>query len=593
MACYDGFGNLMNHSIQIWTGEFSPDAADVGKKTILFYNRVDGNMWLGICDVTNNFRWELAGNTLGAGVGQPNFGNIADGRPVWIGNFDGLGPNKGVGHDNLLFYTPTDANWWLGTCTSPNNKFEWKLVCNTSGFGPPTPPIDFGTFGPEHTFWIGDFDGNGIDDVLFHFKGDGNWWLGSLDSSTNLIKWNLAGNTRGGTVAGTQVADFGQFTDEHIFWTGNFDGFAGDDVLFHFKGDGNWWLGSFEGDNLTVGSKLKRWNLAGNTSGIGPNQPNFGGFDEDHIFWMGKFENRRNRTNNANILFYYKGDGNWWLGSFSGDNNTTGSFLRWDNTANTQGQAIPVPGSQIQDFGELADGYHLFFIGDFNKTGPEDVLFYFSGDGNWWLGSHDAVPLLKWDPVGNTGRPYDAMVRLHFKFLVSPSSINTSAMLSNMQQLYQAAGILVQLASTENLNLEQFRDLDVGWCTKSLPAWTPMGIVPILGSTDDQDELYESRNFTVDDDHDVVAYFVRSVMGNDGRLNGCATYGDSPAVAIGQYASPWTLAHEVGHVLSLGHVDDNDRLMTGNSTNNITNPPPDLAGDEVRTMIIMAQHCED
>jgi hypothetical protein len=38
-------------------------------------------------------------------------------------------------------------------------------------------------------------------------------------------------------------------------------------------------------------------------------------------------------------------------------------------------------------------------------------------------------------------------------------------------------------------------------------------------------------------------------------------------------------------VLGLNHVNDNDRLMTGNGTANITNPPPDLAASEGTTMV--------
>lgn len=41
----------------------------------------------------------------------------------------------------------------------------------------------------------------------------------------------------------------------------------------------------------------------------------------------------------------------------------------------------------------------------------------------------------------------------------------------------------------------------------------------------------------------------------------------------------------MGHVLNLRHVNDNDRIMTGNGTGNITNPPPDLINTEVTTMI--------
>ncbi|WP_375141746.1 matrixin family metalloprotease [Bacillus sp. EB600] len=39
-------------------------------------------------------------------------------------------------------------------------------------------------------------------------------------------------------------------------------------------------------------------------------------------------------------------------------------------------------------------------------------------------------------------------------------------------------------------------------------------------------------------------------------------------------ANIWTLAHEIGPVLGLRHVDNRDRLMYWN-TSNITNLPPD------------------
>ena len=48
----------------------------------------------------------------------------------------------------------------------------------------------------------------------------------------------------------------------------------------------------------------------------------------------------------------------------------------------------------------------------------------------------------------------------------------------------------------------------------------------------------------------------------------------------GQSPTQWTIAHEIGHVLDLIHVNNNDLLMTGNGTANITDPPPDLVASE-------------
>jgi hypothetical protein len=158
-------------------------------------------------------------------------------------------------------------------------------------------------------------------------------------------------------------------------------------------------------------------------------------------------------------------------------------------------------------------------------------------------------------------------VRLHAKVLTAPNiAINT--MVDRMRQVYNTVGIAVQFASTENLNLPALNDLDVGTCT--------------LGNTTaEQNQLFANRNNA--GANDVVVYFVRSTVP---PFNGCAAHpAGQPGAVVVQGATQWTLAHEVGHVLGLFHVNNNDRLMTGNGTANITNPPPDLIASEATTML--------
>jgi hypothetical protein len=169
----------------------------------------------------------------------------------------------------------------------------------------------------------------------------------------------------------------------------------------------------------------------------------------------------------------------------------------------------------------------------------------------------NTLKLIGWGP---------ACVRLHVKILQQPNiSINT--MVNNMVQVYGSVGIGVTLASTENLNLPAtFLDIDVGGCAGS--------------TTTEQEQLFSNRNNV--GPNDVVVYFVRSTVP---PLNGCASHPPGrPGAVVASIASQWTMAHEVGHVLDLNHVNDNNRLMTGNGTGNITNPPPDLVPSEVATM---------
>jgi hypothetical protein len=157
-------------------------------------------------------------------------------------------------------------------------------------------------------------------------------------------------------------------------------------------------------------------------------------------------------------------------------------------------------------------------------------------------------------------------LRLHVKILSNPT-IAIERMIVTMQQVYEAVGIRVQRASTETLNLPLLNDVDVGAC--------------MMGSTtQEQNQLFANRANAWGTD--VVVYFVRSTVP---VYNGCAAYpAGRPGAVVAQIASVYTLGHEVGHVLGLQHVSDNNRLMTGNGTSNITNPPPDLISTEVNTM---------
>jgi hypothetical protein len=141
-------------------------------------------------------------------------------------------------------------------------------------------------------------------------------------------------------------------------------------------------------------------------------------------------------------------------------------------------------------------------------------------------------------------------------------------MIVSMQQVYESIGIRVHRVSTETLNLPNLNDVDVGTCTRG-------------SVTQEQTDLFANRNNA--GPNDVVVYFVRTTVPPS---NGCAAHPTGrPGAVVASGATTWTLAHEVGHVLSLIHINDNNRLMTGNGTSRITNPPPDLISQEVLSMI--------
>jgi hypothetical protein len=75
-----------------------------------------------------------------------------------------------------------------------------------------------------------------------------------------------------------------------------------------------------------------------------------------------------------------------------------------------------------------------------------------------------------------------------------------------------------------------------------------------------------------------VGYYILG----DGAFAGCAAHPSGRrGFWVGSGASPWTFAHELGHVVGdNGHVNDTDNLMYGSGTANITNPPPDLTNSQ-------------
>ena len=553
MACYDGFGNL-DDGRPIWIGNFW---VWHGGTDILFYYPGDFNWWLGSI-VNGQLTWSLVGNTAG-------FGQVADGRPFWVGDFNGTGGT------DILFYYPGDFNWWLGSIV--NGQLTWSLVGNTAGFG---------QVADGRPFWVGDFNGTGGTDILFYYPGDFNWWLGSIVNGQ--LTWSLVGNTAG----------FGQVADGRPFWVGDFNGTGGTDILFYYPGDFNWWLGSIVNGQLT-------WSLVGNTAGFGQVADGrpfwvgyFGSFSRQELlfyypgdfnWWLGSIVNGQltwslvgntagfgqvadgrpfwvddfNADARSDLLFYYPGDFNWWLGSI------VNGQLTWSLVGNTAG------------FGQVADG-RPFWTGYFRGVFRADILFYYPGDGNWWLGTINGH--LNWQLVGNTGKPHRERIRLHIK-IIEPTTTQAfiDTRVNAMKQIYSDNGILVEVASTENLSSNMtilpLRDLDVGTCSGA--------------ATASQGTLFANRNNV--GANEVVAYFIRSTT--PGALNGCATFpAGEPGAVVTSVASQWTLAHEIGHVLGLSHLPGEvcppagaapTRLMTGCGTGLIVGTPT-LVPSEVTTM---------
>ena len=380
--------------VNTWPGRFRGTAAE----ELLYYSPARRRWFLSV-----NTGGTLSFRDIG---GRPTFGDVIDGRPLWIGDF------TGDGRSDVLTYNPADDNWWLGQVISEDAACSGlrsqkrtlqqqinQLIAARNALNPRDPqdraeiqqlnaqigqlrtqlqgvqtdmgnrrcPVDpppntagevmswslvGNTAGFGHAindgrpFWVGDFTGGGSTDVLFYYPGDDNWWLGTIQGGQ--LTWSLVGNTAG----------FGHaINDGRPFWVGDFTGGGSTDVLFYYPGDDNWWLGTIQGGQLT-------WSHVGNTAGFGH------AINDGRPFWIGDFTG----NGSDDVLFYFPGDDNWWLGTMQGGQ------LTWSFVGNTAG------------FGHAINDGRPFWIGDFTGGGAADVLFYFPGDDNWWLGTLTDVP---------------------------------------------------------------------------------------------------------------------------------------------------------------------------------------------------------
>src|SRR4051794_21197119 len=121
-----------------------------------------------------------------------------------------------------------------------------------------------------------------------------------------------------------------------------------------------------------AGGQLQ-WSLVSESAGFG----NL--LDGQHPIWLGDFTG----SGHTQVLFYYAGDGHWWLGDMAGGQ------LQWSLVSESAG------------FGNLLDGQHPIWLGDFIGSGHTQVLFYYAG-----VGLRCVVPIaggqLQWSLVSES-----------------------------------------------------------------------------------------------------------------------------------------------------------------------------------------------
>ncbi|WP_447785297.1 zinc-dependent metalloprotease family protein [Pseudomonas germanica] len=162
-------------------------------------------------------------------------------------------------------------------------------------------------------------------------------------------------------------------------------------------------------------------------------------------------------------------------------------------------------------------------------------------------------------------------VNLHAR-LVTNANVDVARLIAATNEIFNTRNVTIHLATTERLNLPQFFDLEVGQCVSN-------------EFTAEQSELYQQHRGQAGA-NDICAFFVDSLTSNTGNVIGCAAHPPGvPSLAVMVTGTTqWCLAHEIGHVLGLSHVDQSNTDNLMRPIDQFTNPPPDLTPGQGGTM---------
>jgi hypothetical protein len=472
------------------------------------------------------------GGTLTALMLAPNgtrFGqwllNTADNRFGPVGDFDGDGQVE------ILVTSP----WGISIFKLSGSSFTVPLIAqNGTRFGGWLLNTDDNRFSP-----VGDLDGDRIDEIVISSP----WGIGvlKLAGATFTVPLIAQNGTRfGGWLLNTD--------DNHVLTVADLDGDGRGELLVTSP----WGVGvltlngsTFDAPTMAQnGTRFGQWLLNTLDNRIGPTAD----MDGDGI---------------QEVLI----SSPWGIGVLKLNGSTFEAPMMAPNGTRFGGWLLNT------------DDNRFDHLGDFDGDGAAEILV----TSPWGLGllklsgSTFTVPMMapngtrfgSWllNTADNRFEFAEQTLRIHVKILTAPTT-SIERMMVAMRQVYESVGIRVHWVSTENLTAPVLNDLNVGTCAGP-------GSV-----TTEQTQLFANRANAWGTD--VVVYFVRSTVP---PLNGCAAHPVNVfGAVVTQGASVWTLGHEVGHVLTLTHVNDNNRLMTGNGTFNITNAPPDLIATEVIAM---------
>lgn len=188
------------------------------------------------------------------------------------------------------------------------------------------------------------------------------------------------------------------------------------------------------------------------------------------------------------------------------------------------------------------------------------------------------------DDIGNICN-YKVNLRL---YSIAMPAVTEFTALKNAQRIYGQYGICISFVTGQSLLLKPAEQAQLKSVSGSC-GWEL--------TSDDQRLLHSQRGDYMNSPFDIRLYFVNEIVEADGsKLNGCGGHAPGrPALNIASTGTPWTFAHELGHVL-LGknfrpvHMEADKTNIMHSPTGNITSNPPTLTPAQV-TAIKSSPYC--